>query len=482
MEKLRVGIPGLDLVLGGGIPLVRRSDEGPESAIILLRGPPGSGKSVFGTQLAGAVARELRCDVAYGCVELSPQELREQHASFGRNQESVLRPPFPKQQPPTKGSCRIFAALLDLGEEEGSERASFGGAVIELLDVVKQVGGDPRVLVIDSLSDGYGLGASVPRILADQLCKVAVERGMILILLEETVDAKPSPWSFASDIVVGLEVQAEDQAPDMPAPFERRLMVTKNRFAPSDAGPHRFTVDPERGVVLFPRPSAYMAPWAQGIVLPDAFEPLAPSQGWGALINTPESWPQFRDSVTTVYGSDPAYVFRVASSLGTTASGTECPGTDVFVDFGRGAREPSDNEYMIAAANPFLSGNRLLAMTVEALDKVKRSCCPLRRVLLGDLGSIQSFWNPDGLRRAVGVLLTVLRRAGIPAVLFETTPVQHVFDIPHRGLMQVGEGPSIFGLADVNIEVNTKGYHTNVVVTDVRGGRRYPQNLAPLDS
>ncbi len=323
MEKLRVGIAGLDLVLGGGIPLVHRSDESAESAIILLRGPPGSGKSVFGTQLAGAVARELGCDVAYGCVELLPQELREQHASFQRNQESVLVSPFSRQGPPKKGSCRMFAALLDLGDEEGGERASFGGAVIELLEVVeKATGTPPRVLVIDSLSDGYHLGASAPRLLADQLCKVAVERGMILILLEETVDAKPSPWSFASDIVIGLEVQAEDQAPDMPAPFERRFTVTKNRFAPSDAGPHRFTVDPERGVMLFPRPSAYMAKWAQKIVLPDVFEPASTNQTWGALIKLPQNWPEFRNSVTTVHGPDSAYVFKVASSLGTTASGT----------------------------------------------------------------------------------------------------------------------------------------------------------------
>jgi hypothetical protein len=50
MEKLRVDIRGLDLVLGGGIPLVRRVEGSPESAVVLLRGPPGSGSGTRGAR------------------------------------------------------------------------------------------------------------------------------------------------------------------------------------------------------------------------------------------------------------------------------------------------------------------------------------------------------------------------------------------------------------------------------------------------
>ncbi len=130
-------------------------------------------------------------------------------------------------------------------------------------------------------------------------------------------------------------------------------------------------------------------------------------------------------------------------------------------------------------ANPFLSGNRLLALGIEALVETKRAGRPVRRVLLGDLGSIQSFWNPDGLRRAVGVLLTLLRRTGIPVVIFETTHTA----APGRpktltNMTQVSEAPGIPGLADVNIELDDQ----HAVVTDVRGGHRHRQRLDALAS
>jgi len=486
MEKIRVDIPGLDLVLGGGIPAVRRADELLPSTTLLVRGPPGSGKSVFGTQLAGALARELGCDVAYGCVEILPHELRAQHASFGRAGERVVMPPFPRQEPPKKGECRIFTAVLDLGEA-GTERENFGGAVIELLDAVKQSGGEPRVLVIDSLSDGYGLGASVPRKLADELCKMGAERGMLVILLEETLDGRPSSWSFATDIVFGLETQTEDQAPDMPAPFDRRIAVMKNRFAPSDAGPHRFTIEPSRGVVLFPRPSCYLAPWAKDLVLPGLPHPESPGQAWSIppLEDAPQ-WPFFRACMTALYGSDAGLVFDVIRQLGMKDTGGQAvQGFDVIVDFGRQGLGVFDQNQSgvqrIWAGDPFVSGNRLLAQVVEVLENLRSEGALVRRVLIGDFRSIRTFWNPDGIRRAVGVLIAILRRAGIPAILFETTAGRSTgasqaiaanINSWTEFLHDTAE-PPIVDLADVFIEVATSTTGALAIVTDVDGGRRY---------
>jgi KaiC/GvpD/RAD55 family RecA-like ATPase len=185
MSTIHVDIPGLDLVLGGGIPAISRAEGLEESATLLLRGPPGSGKSIFGTQIAAAIGRTLGVDVAYGCVELLPHELHAQHGAFGPVGDRVVVPPFARQEPPKQGECRIFAAVLDIGSAEEAQ-SSFGGAVIELLEVVEACGGKPRVLVIDSLSDGYKLGSSAPRELADRLCKLAASRGMFLVMLEET--------------------------------------------------------------------------------------------------------------------------------------------------------------------------------------------------------------------------------------------------------------------------------------------------------
>jgi KaiC/GvpD/RAD55 family RecA-like ATPase len=47
MRVLPTDIEGLDLVLGGGVSLIKRHESFlGESATIVVRGPPGSGKTV----------------------------------------------------------------------------------------------------------------------------------------------------------------------------------------------------------------------------------------------------------------------------------------------------------------------------------------------------------------------------------------------------------------------------------------------------
>jgi KaiC/GvpD/RAD55 family RecA-like ATPase len=238
---VEVDVPGLNLLLGGGVPVLKRHPDSDESAVLLVRGPPGSGKTVLGTQLAGAMARALvpgqMTDVAYGCVELLPVELAAQHAGLTRPEvhERVITPSFPVDAPewPTAGECRIYADLLAL--QPGEEQVGIEAAVERLLDLTERAGGRPRVVVIDSLSDGYDLGSRAPRILADALCKLAVARGMVFILLEETIDGRPSNWSFAADVVMELW-QPTEQGPGMRA---RTINITKNRFGRAEPGPHR---------------------------------------------------------------------------------------------------------------------------------------------------------------------------------------------------------------------------------------------------
>jgi KaiC/GvpD/RAD55 family RecA-like ATPase len=463
-------IPGLDLVLGGGIPAVSRGDGLNESATLLVRGPPGSGKSILGTQLAGALARRLFSDVAYGCIELLPHELRAQHCAFARVYEQVVVPPFTGQSPRHERGALIFAATLDLGDPKG-ERDKLGGATLELVDIVTACGGKPRVLVIDSLSDGYGLGASAPRELADGVCKMAAELGMFVLLLEETVDGRPSSWSFATDIVLELEAPR--------AGMSRSMTVVKNRFGASDPGPHELAIEPSVGVRIFPQPSCYLAPWAKVLEGPPSQTP------W--VISVPGAqMPTVQASVVAVHGSDPGLVFDVVRPLGKVHQGV-----DVVVDFGRqgpGAFDVKDSvEAVIWAGDPFLSGNRLLERVTAVLQDQRRPS--LDRVLIGDFRSIRTFVDPAGIRRAVGVIIALLRRAGIPAILFETTAGPSTIA---GQLLVEGAGtntpelasetvePEIVDFADVLIEVATDRSRALTIVTDVRGQRRYSGNLTPL--
>src|SRR5262249_47418264 len=162
-------------------------------------------------------------------------------------------------------------------------------AVGGLLDAIREVGGEPHVLVIDSLSDGYNLGASAPRALADDLCKMAAQRGMILILLEETTEKRPSVWSFATDVALHLGPAEEMPAPGASGSFERQLIVTKNRLGPSESSVHRFAIMPKFGIRVFPHPRAYLSKWAPNTVLPDWKNDHLRAQGWP--LKLPAPWP-----------------------------------------------------------------------------------------------------------------------------------------------------------------------------------------------
>ena len=480
-RTIPVDIDGLNLLLGGGIPVLKRHENFGESATLLVRGPPGSGKTILGVQLAGSLARSLGCDVAYGCVELLPSELAAQHAGIKKAEveERVIMAPFTKQEPGRK-ECRIFAEMLDIGSS-GEEVSKLGDAIEHVLIVIERAGGKPGVLVIDSLSDGYNLGATkAPRELADALCKMAARRGMVLILLEEIVESRPSAWSFATDIVLQLSASEEVAALRLSDSYERRLGVAKNRLGPSEAGVHRYLILPKWGVSVLPAPRAYLSKWAPRVVLPDWKNDTQKAQGWS--IELPPTWPRFHTCVTAVYGSETVEVRQIAEKLGrSTLNGAPLKGSDVFLDFSRtdAPIEPADMTsgelYKLGCGDPYMSGDVLLSVVLATIEELRAREKFVRRVLVGDLQSLRSFWSADGIRHALGVLLTILRRACVPAILFETA-------IPRTILVEPGVGdgykafpvqqPRIVDFADVVIEIQSMahGEQKEMIVSCSRRG------------
>jgi KaiC/GvpD/RAD55 family RecA-like ATPase len=466
-------ISGLDLVLGGGLWTVARMPDVPESTTVLVRGAPGAGKTVFGSQLAGSVARSLGGDVAYGCIELLPVEFQAQHGGLRREgvAEEVVIPPFKKGRPSKESSCRFFAGLLDLGAS-GDEQSQLGPAVDALLNQIVQTGGSPRVLVIDSLSDGYNLGGSAPRQLADALCKLAVERGLVLILLEEVADFRPSVWSFAVDVVLELRSAEGNQGLGMPDSLGRRLTVIKNRFGPSDAGPHRFSISPEWGLSILPRPSVYLESWARSVLWKGWSPPAPVEQSWsvGSEVDSPK-WPRFRECVTAVYGAQAQLVFRVANRLGRKAlNGQPIGGACLLIDFSRQWDSRRDKTYdyravgLIPAGNPYLSGHHLVAAVRGVLQGLVEDAVVVEKALIGDLRSIRGFREPEEIRRAVSTVVAMLRQVGVPTVLFETVT-------PRAG---EAEPESVdFADAVVSIPFPSTPPSFGVILTDIRTGLRH---------
>ena len=245
---------GFDVVLGGGWCLVERLP-GKESATILLRGGPGTGKTLLSVDIALALAGALGGDVVVGCVELLPSEYRAQ-IEGGRSELALqyrngppLAMPRVVQLPcsapiqPTEEPLIFFGLLPDL--ESGSP--DLVNALEALRAEVVALKGKPIVFVVDSLIDGYGLGPATPRQNIDALTKFAAQEGVGLVLCAETMNAEPAAWDFAVDTVVMLGQGGG----------KRTIQVQKHRFGASATGSHEFRIDGWTQPAIYPRPDTW---------------------------------------------------------------------------------------------------------------------------------------------------------------------------------------------------------------------------------
>ncbi len=127
-----------DDILGGGVRLLRRvSGSDTESATILIRGGPGTGKSVLATEWAVQVAHSLKADVLYVCTEILPTEVIVQHLGFTDNVPVV---DLSTQVRKTTDVTTIVVGLTeperkDLDGEEFITNFDFGGMLLDLFRI-----------------------------------------------------------------------------------------------------------------------------------------------------------------------------------------------------------------------------------------------------------------------------------------------------------------------------------------------------------
>ncbi len=405
---VKTAIDGLDLVLGGGVRVLERVPGAGDSASLLVRGSAGTGKTLLANHIAAALARQLLCDVVVACVELLPPELEAQLAGFERT-----RPLLPvRWRDDVSGEApRVFAQVVepDLGQKDDP----VGGPIVRLLEWVERNGGAPRVLVVDSLSDGYGLGGKIERKAADALVRLAAARGLCLVLVEEVQQLRPSPWCFVVDTVIELRLERLAGS----SREERTLTVTKNRLGPSDAGPHELALGGGKLMVL-PEPEAWDRAWAGGWwKLP--VTAATGERGWNAealdACVQAQKLARFKGSTTLVRGSDPVSARRWAMRLGGEPTGDDS--ASVFISLqqdGTLVRGPIHGD---ALASP----HRFQAVLIERFNALHTST---NRVVIGDLSSLQHYAHSDALHRVIARTAQWLRALGVPLVMYETAPVR----------------------------------------------------------
>ena len=223
-EILTTGDAGLDLVLGGGLPA---------GDLVVVAGPPGSGKTILAQQICFANA--------------TPERKALYYTTWSEPHEKIVRhlEPFAFFDADALGERLEFihlAELIDSGTTDG-----FGPAANEILRQSFET--KPSVIVIDSSKALHDVidPASLRRAIYDLASKVAYTNAVLILVGEYSADDTRTQPEFAvADGIMQLENQAQ-------GPIDRRwLRVLKMRGAESVAGQHSFRIS-SSGIELFPR-------------------------------------------------------------------------------------------------------------------------------------------------------------------------------------------------------------------------------------
>ncbi|HWB79780.1 MAG TPA: ATPase domain-containing protein [Nannocystaceae bacterium] len=231
MDELSVadtGIPGLDDILGGGLP---------RGHLYLLVGEPGAGKTTLALQflLAGAAQGET---CLYIALSETRRELDQVAASHGwQTDRLAIHELTTAERAPEDGS-----PLFDPGELDLHETTSTLLAAVERLR--------PTRVVFDSLAELRMLAPSAQRYRRQVLGlrDYFIGRNTTVLLIDdERSESTDMQLRTVAHGVLALELLTPDYGVD-----RRRLRIAKLRGVKYRAGNHDFVIE-RGGLTVFPR-------------------------------------------------------------------------------------------------------------------------------------------------------------------------------------------------------------------------------------
>lgn len=230
-QRATTGIPGLDDVLGGGLP---------EKRLYLVKGSPGVGKTTLGLQFLTAGAR-LGEPVLYITLSETEAEIRQVAESHGISLEGVRL----FELSGAEQTLRLF----DDNTLYAAEDVDLREIVQVLLDLVKSV--NPKRVVFDSLSEIRLLSQTPVRYRRQLLALKHFfgGRDCTTLLLDEGSDDDGSDLQIES---LAHGVILLEQLPLQYGADRRRLRVKKLRGSAFRSGFHDFLVA-RGGLSVFPR-------------------------------------------------------------------------------------------------------------------------------------------------------------------------------------------------------------------------------------
>ncbi|HEY2310661.1 MAG TPA: ATPase domain-containing protein [Gaiellaceae bacterium] len=223
MNRLTTGAAGLDLVLGGGLPA---------GSLVIVAGPPGSGKTILAQQICFANATSERRALYYTTWS-------EPHDKLIRHLE-----PFSFFDPDALGERVEFLHLADLMRSESGGLDAVADEILRRSFETR-----PAVVVIDSskaLHDVVDPDA-LRRAIYDLASRVAHSDAVLILVGEYSAEETRSQPEFAvADGILQLENEAR-------GPVDRRwLRILKLRGGETLTGQHSFHLS-EKGFEVFPR-------------------------------------------------------------------------------------------------------------------------------------------------------------------------------------------------------------------------------------
>jgi circadian clock protein KaiC len=267
VKRTPTGVPGLDLILGGGLE---------PGAVVVVAGAPGTGKTILAQQICFAAGSPGHKGIYYTTVS-------EPDTKLVRHLE-----PFSFFD---KGSLGSRVEHIHLGDFLRPARAEGLGPLVSEI-VRKTLEEEPSVVVVDSakMLRDFADERELRGALYDLTGRFAETRTVLLLLGEYSREELGSGVEFSlADGILELEYEVRE-------PVDRRtLRVVKMRGGSSVPGRHTFQIDSD-GIHIFPRietliPAAAAAPAPERISsgVP-GLEPLMPGgmrRGDAALIMGP---------------------------------------------------------------------------------------------------------------------------------------------------------------------------------------------------
>jgi circadian clock protein KaiC len=237
LTPLATDIPGLDLVLNGGLE---------PGSVVVVAGAPGTGKTILAQQLCFAKA-----SAEHKCVYYTT--MSEPHSKLVKHLEQ-----FAFFDPEALGPKVEY---IHLGDFLPAERtAGLEPLITEI--VRKTLDEEPAIVVIDStkMLGDFVDERELRRALYDLTGRLSHAGAILLLVGEYTTEEVRSEAVFSlADGIIQLEYEARE-------PIDRRwLRIVKMRGTSHRSGKHTFRIGPE-GFEVFPRVET---------LIPQAEAPLA---------------------------------------------------------------------------------------------------------------------------------------------------------------------------------------------------------------